>query len=457
MYSTIEDLTPGLAILGHIKIGRKGEKRVSKSGGTYSIPQKLDHFVITHRERGSDDNFIVDETLTKKIGGEVREINIRLLFDDIELNFPHRLACYVTQSDLKKHFGIESRSKRCYCTGNGREATRLQKDGSKETMECNPLACEIYNGQIGDIKCKALARLIFTLPDMDYVGGCYDFVTSSMETIRNIKGSILYILQKTQGILAGIPLQLRMYAATDESEKGQVKNWKVTIVYAGKEEQLIDIVKQIAHARSRSYVDIKRLQIEAQKAIEYIENAEEGDIAEEFYPPKPEPNYQCDGELLRKINDLAMSCGYNSAKTIALLGEYKGREGELKDKLVLEFNEKEKAALKGVESPGVLDSVVSPAGCKPVAPGCEGAIPSTPTNEPEQQSLPHQPEQQRQESELQDEKGKERQDIVNSISDFKGKMTPADFKKIRSKYPKVAAMSMQELKALEKELRGNNG
>lgn len=439
MYSTIEDLTPGLAILGHIKIGRKGEKRVSKSGNTFNIPQKLDHFVITHRERGTDDNFIVDEDLTKKIGIDAKEINIRLLFDDITMNFPHRLACYVTQSDLKKHFDIESRSKRCYCTGNGREATRLQKDGSKETITCDPMSCEIYNGQVGDIKCKALARLIFTLPDMDYVGGCYDFVTSSMETIRNIKGSILYILQKTQGILAGIPLQLRMYAATDESEKGQVKNWKVTIVYAGTEEKLIDIVKQIAHTRSRSYVDIKRLQIEAQKAIEYIENAEEGDIAEEFYPQKLEPDYQCDGKLLKEINDLAMSCGYNSAKTIALLGEYKKREGELKVKLQGELKDKSTA-----DNPSIQD--------KPTE---EETVEVHKQSEPEQQPLPEpEPIQQKQPSELKDEKGKERQEIINSIANIKKTMKSEAFKKIRNKYSRVESMSMQELLDMEKELKG---
>lgn len=444
MYSTIEDITPGLAILGHIKIGRKGEKRTSRGGGDYRLPEKLDHFVITHRERGKDDNFIVDEELTKKIGGEVKEINIRLLFDDIELNFPHRLACYVTQSDLKKHFGIESRSKRCFCTGNGKEATRIQKDGSKETQVCNSMDCDIYNGQVGEIKCKALARLIFTLPDMDYVGGCYDFVTSSMETIRNIKGSLLYILQKTQGILAGIPLTLRMYAATDESEKGQVKNWKVTVIYQGTEHNLIEEVKQIAQTRSRSYVDIKTLQIQARRAIEYIENAEEIDIAEEFYPPKPEPVYDCDPEIVKEIDDLGVSCGYNSAKIIAMLGEYKGREGDLILKLKDELNEKEGVATK--EDLKTVGALVE----EPVSPKGETKQQSE-TQEEQPLKQPQLPDGNEQPKE---DKGKERQELLDNIAKLKLTIKTADFKKIRDKYPKASEMSLQELRDMEKELNG---
>lgn len=339
MYNTVDSIVPGLAIIGHVKIGRKGQEKTSGSGAKFRMPEKLDHFIITKRDKGKDDNFVVDEEMTKKLflkyGEKPREIDIRLLYDEVQFNFPHRLACYAMKDDLKKHFGVESRSKRCLCTGNGQEAQRLTPKG-KETVECEPASCEIYNGKYKNVNCRLLARLIFTLPEMDMVGGCYDFVTTSAETIRNIKGSLMYILTQTQGILAGVPLKLKMYAATDETETGQVKNWKVMVAYEGTEEQLISQVKQIASARASSAVDIRKIQHAAQKAIEHIEKEEEGDIADEYYPPDiaaTEPDYQCSPELLTEIYDLAKGLGINTAKLGMLLGKYKGREGELKEVL----------------------------------------------------------------------------------------------------------------------------
>ena len=47
-----------LAPIGKIKIGRKGEERTSGGGGKYRLPEKLDHFLITTRARGADDNFM---------------------------------------------------------------------------------------------------------------------------------------------------------------------------------------------------------------------------------------------------------------------------------------------------------------------------------------------------------------------------------------------------------------
>ena len=51
---SIKNLCPGLVERGKIKIGMKGETRRSQSGGTYQLPVKLNHFLITTMERGQD-------------------------------------------------------------------------------------------------------------------------------------------------------------------------------------------------------------------------------------------------------------------------------------------------------------------------------------------------------------------------------------------------------------------
>jgi len=334
VYTEIEDFIPGLAILYHVKIGRKGEKREKKGGGgTYSLPEKVDHFLITGRERDKkDDNFIVDQAMMSKIGENAREIDIRFLYDDIALNFPHRLGCYVTTTDLKRHFKIESRTKRCYCTGNGREATRLTAKG-KDVIECAPLTCNIYNEAFENVRCKPLARLIFTLPQMGMLCAAADFVTTSTETIRNIKGSLTMIQQMTQGIIAGIPLKLKMYSTTDETGTGEVRNWKVMVAFPGTEEDLFAITKQIAMTRSASAVDIRRIQHMAQKTIEHmvteVETAEEEDLKDEFWPDKitaEPPTFGLSDEILTELNTLYDALGINQAGRYMEIAQCKSDE-----------------------------------------------------------------------------------------------------------------------------------
>lgn len=493
MYTTIEGLSPRLAILGHIKIGRKGEKRLSGGGNEYRLPEKLDHFVITKREKGVDDNFIIDEDLTAQIGKDIKEIDIRLLDDDVTFNFPHRLACYVTQADLRKSFGIESKSKRCYCTGDGREATRLEKAG-KETIPCNPISCDIYNGKFEKIKCKPLARLIFTLPQMNFVGGCFDFVTTSGESIGNIKGSFALIQKMTQGIIAGIPLKLKMYAATDDTGQGQVKNWKVMIKYDGTETELMETAKQIALVRSQSSVDIKRLKIAAQKAIEYVENEEEEDIAEEFFPVEQsiQPTtveYAFSVELLEEIKVLAVDSGLNDAGLKMMLGQFKGREKELRDQLreqlkgsydtqpkvkaktnVPEKTKDEKVKAKAnaedVKTEAV-DNNLKPTEKEPTPPPIEPSEQSTgllddvsdikTEKEPSEHGtmcLVSNPSTETAGKQDEDNKfAKERDRLINAIADFKNSMEKKQFDNVRKDFPsKIDAMSIGDLRNLKEKL-----
>src|SRR3974390_2832716 len=94
----IKGLTPRLPERGHVKIGTLGAQRKSTRNPqtTYQLPQKLDHFRVTTMQRGEDGNFLIDRALYEKLGlpEEPTELPVRLLYDDIALNFPTRYACF---------------------------------------------------------------------------------------------------------------------------------------------------------------------------------------------------------------------------------------------------------------------------------------------------------------------------------------------------------------------------
>ena len=78
-------LKPRLVELGAVRIGTLGEERTSRSGGTYRLPQKLDHFIVTTNVRDDHGLLKNDVGLLERLksdyadtDGEVRAIPISL-------------------------------------------------------------------------------------------------------------------------------------------------------------------------------------------------------------------------------------------------------------------------------------------------------------------------------------------------------------------------------------------
>ena len=118
-----KNLIPGLTERGKIKIGCKGQSRKKSDGsGTYQLPQKLDHFIVTTLERNHDGNFVKDETIHKIIGDKPKEIPVILMFDDIALNFQCRYACY--------------NGKTLFCSGDGEFADQLTEQKTRKEVSC---------------------------------------------------------------------------------------------------------------------------------------------------------------------------------------------------------------------------------------------------------------------------------------------------------------------------------
>ncbi|MBM4288976.1 MAG: hypothetical protein FJ135_12700 [Deltaproteobacteria bacterium] len=190
----VKGLTPQLAERGKIKIGVKGEMTTSQGGKQFSQPRKLDHFQITTLQRDAAGRLLPDTALMARLkpeGGKITEIPVRLLYDDVDLNFQTRYACY--------------RGNRCWCSGDGEAAQRLAgQNGKYQEVPCS---CEridpYYNGQD---RCKILGTLQVLIEGTDRIGGVHKFRTTSWNTVNAILSSLALVKTITGGPLAGIPL-----------------------------------------------------------------------------------------------------------------------------------------------------------------------------------------------------------------------------------------------------------
>jgi hypothetical protein len=291
MYRRIKTLEPRPAIVGRIKIGALGEKRTSKAGGTYQLPVKLDHFLVTKMERDKETgNFLPDLEIMAQLGAECRELDVQLVDDDIEVVFPHSLSYYA--------------GKKCLCRGDGETAERREHllkvygpedhpepmvpDATvavlKEKMKtgdygawaktvCPPETCRFFTVKDeSKPRCKALGRLYVTLPRYrPMLGGVYVLVTTSGEGIRSIVYTLEEIQSRTGGILEGIPLKLRLYPKTDETERGPLKSWKLALVFdPGKDlmdKALGERAREIAALRTAAVVDLRPLRAARRQAL----------------------------------------------------------------------------------------------------------------------------------------------------------------------------------------------
>lgn len=260
-------LNPRLAEVGKIKLGGLGEERTAKSGKKYRLPVKYDHFVITTTERDkSSGQFITDIELMKKMSEDLKpkEISIRLVYDEIDLNFYTTFACY--------------QGKKLFCKGDGEKAEREGKSG-----KCDPETCKLFQpDKDGKTRCKVSGILSCMISANPEFGGVYRFRTHSWNSVSNILASLQFIASETNGILKGIPFKLKMIKKTTE-EHGDVNI--VTIVLDGIEMQEMRRVALAEYAnRKQLGIDMKAIESSAKQSgfLESIDTPE--DIQDEYYP-----------------------------------------------------------------------------------------------------------------------------------------------------------------------------
>jgi hypothetical protein len=277
----VKNLIPGLTERGKIKIGRKGAARQSQGGGTYQLPEKLDHFVVTGLTRDGTGNFIRDEGVHRVIGEKPTRIPIQLMFDALELNFQCRYACYY--------------GKTLFCSGDGEAAWQLEAKDKPNRIQV-PCTCYrqeptfVGDGKAGNGKCKINGTLSVIIQGADSVGGVYKFRTTGYNSTVGILSSLTLLKSLTGGYLAGLPLVMTVQpkVCTNPVDGSSQTVYVVGVEYAGSMADLQKTTLAIAQGNAEFRARLVRVEDEARKLISadaaLIDEA--GDITEEYYPPE---------------------------------------------------------------------------------------------------------------------------------------------------------------------------
>jgi hypothetical protein len=262
---TIRGLTPRLAECGKIKIGRKGEVKTSSRGNQFRPPEKIDHFIVTTMEKTGNDDFAPDTEIMRKLGGNCKEIPVRLPYDDPSLNFPTSYAYYDSAA--------------CQCRGDG--VTAITSAG--ECIDCNPETCQY----VKDKKCKPNGVLSVILDDAPRVGGVYKFRTTGWNSINNIFSSMEFIRGLTNGLLAFLPLSLTLTPKNTvvPGTKTPTTIYMVNLEYRGSLKEMATAIQQTMSTRALTQYSVKDFEKLAEEALALPEAPEECKaIVEEFYP-----------------------------------------------------------------------------------------------------------------------------------------------------------------------------
>jgi len=283
----IKNLIPRLAERGRIKIGEKGEMKTSAQGKQFALPKKLDHIVITTMQRDAAGRLMPDTDLMAQInpgGDKLTEIPIRLLYDDIDLNFFTRYACY--------------KGSRCWCSGDGETASRLTGDnGNYQPVPC-PCKRQDPMYQEQD-KCKILGTLSVLIEGVNRVGGVWSFRTTSFNSVNAILSSMALIKAITGGPVSGIPLMLILSPKTiiTPTTRKPMVVFVMSIEYRGSENELAELGYERARQRIEHKIRMDLIENQARKLVvapHEEPTQEQVETAEEFYPEgviiKPDPS-----------------------------------------------------------------------------------------------------------------------------------------------------------------------
>lgn len=180
-------LTP--PVLGRISIGRV----VDRDGKR--LPEKDDEFTITSQVQGRD-GWIphpLDQSLRGPSGGKLRAIPVLLPFNDPDLILRANYSMF------------DRRTGRPLCVGNGATCRRSTAEGMQSLPCPAPEACGL--AEAGG--CKPYARMNVRIGDEDELG-TFVFRTTGFNSIRTLAARLHYLKALSGGLLAAMPLELRL-------------------------------------------------------------------------------------------------------------------------------------------------------------------------------------------------------------------------------------------------------
>lgn len=283
---------PRLVELGKIKIGGLGDSRPTRSGGTFRLPRKDDHFSITTMVRDSNGDLQLDhaamDELTKEYGdddGKLRRIPICVLSNDIE--------------DILQSAYVWYGGKVCWARSDGKETTWFY-DPRKRVRLDEPQV-KPFDPKILDLADEKGNRLFKLHTSFNCVlstkqarwGGVYRFRTTSRISFEQLYSSLVHLSQLTGGVLVGMPLMLAM------RPKQVAPDGKATTVYVVHVELMGGELSEIqvrAMQQAKFMLEFKDRMERTQRQLRGLlpapgdEAPDEAEkIAEEFHPEAAEP------------------------------------------------------------------------------------------------------------------------------------------------------------------------
>ena len=258
-------------VLGRISIGKVVEKNGKR------LPEKDDQFTITSQVQNKDGwlPHPLDETLRKEQGGKIRNIPIRLLFNDPDLNFRAEYSLF------------DRTTGRPLCVGDGQNCKRQSEEGIKSFPCPSPDACPLAKGG-----CKPYGRLNVALGDDDPLGS-FVFRTTGFNSIRTLSARLQYFQAISGNKLSCLALELRLRGKSTRQSLGTpIYYVDITPRSGVSTEEMLAQARQLDEARRQAGFDQDALDQVAKQGLGNgaFEDGEEdgGAVVEEFFSTPPE-------------------------------------------------------------------------------------------------------------------------------------------------------------------------
>ena len=264
-------LTP--PVLGRISIGKVVEKNGKR------LPEKDDQFTITSQVQSRDGWLLhpLNNELRHSKEDKLRNIPIRLLFNEPELNFRVDYTLFDRQSG------------RPLCVGNGETCKRITQDGIHSLTCPSPDACPLAKGGA----CKPYGRLNVLIGDDDPLGS-FVFRTTGFNSIRTLAARLQYFKAISGNRLACLPLELRLRGKSTRQSHGAPIFYVDLTVRSGMDmAEALQSANELDAQRQEAGFDQVALDEAAQRGFGNgaFEDSEEdaGAVIEEFYPTEEIP------------------------------------------------------------------------------------------------------------------------------------------------------------------------
>jgi Recombination directionality factor-like len=257
-------LTP--PVIGRISIGRVIEKNGKR------LPEKDDQFTITTQVQTAEGwlPHPFDEGLRKAQNGKIRNIPIRLIFAEPDLNFRADYTLF------------DRATGRPVCVGNGEQCKRMGSDGPQTAVCPTPDNCSIASQG-----CKPYGRLNVLIGDEDPLGS-FVFRTTGYNSIRSLYARLHYFQAISGNRLSCLPLELRLRGkSTRQSFGTPIYYVDITLRSGMTLDESLSAARQLAADREAAGFDQAALDQAARQGLAngvFEDSTEDtGAVVEEFF------------------------------------------------------------------------------------------------------------------------------------------------------------------------------